>query len=121
MTPNCPSCGYNLANDQVIERDGFAIDPRGLVVYNGRAVKGLIPTDVCIFHSIAKNQGRPINISALTERCCDEDTDVGRVYNAVCRIRHALNLQDIPDPIKTLTAYSNAQGGYYWLVDQAGA
>lgn len=111
---SCPNCGCNFRNDYLIDRDGFVIDPRGQVAFGGVAIN-LRPTEVCIFHSVAKEKGRYVSTEVLTNRCCRERRGwpPKTVHVHIHRIRKALASAGAPDPI------SNERGrastlGYRW-------
>lgn len=115
MPQSCPNCGCNFKNDYLIDRDGFVIDPRGQAFYRG-ADLGLTATQVCIFHSIAKENGRYVRTETITSRCCRERNGwpPKTVHVHLHRIRKALAIAGAPDPI------SNERGrgstlGYRWI------
>ena len=49
----CPCCGYNFREDEVVERDGFRLDPRAATVtYKGWPLR-MAATPARIMHSLA--------------------------------------------------------------------
>lgn len=109
----CLRCGFNSTKDAIVERDGFKIDPLGLVWYNGERIN-LTPAEVCILHSVAKAGGRPVPAWILSERCCTSDVPENRAKASVREIRTKMKRQGVACPIRALSAWSDAQGGYYW-------
>lgn len=111
MTHFCPSCGFNLRNDEVVERDGFRLDPRGLAEFEGRYID--IPVGYAlILHALASNEGRAVSLSTLLSRVSDGDYPQF-VAVLVCRMRRTLQEAGIPNPIQTV--YGR---GYRWHVER---
>lgn len=68
MTGLCPNCGYDLALDQAIERDGVRIEPRsGGVWWKGAPVR-LTRAEFELLHAIIKADGHLVTSAALAER-----------------------------------------------------
>jgi DNA-binding response OmpR family regulator len=105
----CPSCGFNLTKDEPIERDGFVIDPRGVVTFEGRQVP-LQAGEIIFVHSIAAGEGRCVPISALLERMDSESKDpLGLLHTRLCMIRKRFFGVGAPNPIRTVWGR-----GYRW-------
>jgi len=108
MTAICPHCQYDLKADEVIKRDGFTLDPRGAVTYNGKEIK-LTKAQKCILFSLAKADGRRLSSYDLADRCCYYET--AHVSNAIKMHISLLRkrLSGLPCPVQ------NEHGvGYYW-------
>ena len=112
--PFCPRCGINFKNDEVIEIDGFRIDPRGQAFYNDRMIRGLSPTNVCVLYTIARAGGRLVTSDTLVARCCGESQSESRARVGVHEIRKVLGILEIPDPLLAVSARDSASGGYLW-------
>jgi DNA-binding response OmpR family regulator len=103
----CPSCGYNLTRDEVIEIGPWRLDPRGAVSFDGRRLS-LTADCAMIMHSIAAAHGRPISLAALLSRIGSEAlTNIIQVQ--IWRIRDVLRASDIPVPFHTVRSR-----GYAW-------
>lgn len=107
MSNCCPSCGYNLRADEVIERGRWRLDPRGSAYYNGARLR-LSKTQSIILHDIAASRGREVTREALLGRTSDGE-NLNNVCAQVCRLRQRLARLGVPDPIQ-----SRWGAGYYW-------
>lgn len=115
MSDLCPHCGYNLEADTIIERDGFTIDPRGHVRYEGLLIPGFTPQMVSVMHSLAKATGRKLTARILADRCGSDTADTSNVISVqVFRIRRALQAVDIPCPVQSRLGPTREGGGYWW-------
>lgn len=103
----CPSCGFNLTRDEIVEIDGWRIDPRGIAEYDGRAIH-FAPAQLIILHSIAMMRGRIAARDAILNRMGTE-AEPNILSVLVCRIRRTINAAGIPSPIKTVCGR-----GYRW-------
>ena len=114
ITNCCPSCGYNLRNDLMIERDKYVIDPRGAVTYR-RIPVALTPTMISIMHTLAKANGRTVPSDAIMNRCTDTDrlNPSSNLKAHVQYLRNRLKEAGLPNPIQTKRGQ-----GYYWAVDK---
>jgi DNA-binding response OmpR family regulator len=96
----CPSCGFNLARDEIVESGDWRLDPRGEIYHAGRLVR-LPPAINILIHSIAAADGRVMGVEALENRIGTESNgNIITVY--VSRFRTLLRELGIPDPIKTV-------------------
>lgn len=107
MNGICPSCGFNLSADEVIERDGFTVDPRGTLKFEGRQVEHLSPFMTGIILAVARAGDRTLSIEAIQNRITESHTNIVQVM--VCRIRKILAAQSVPCPITTVRGR-----GYAW-------
>jgi len=110
MTAICPHCQYDLKADTIIERDGFTLDPRGAVTYNGQEIK-LTKTQKCILFSLAKANGRRLSSYDLADRCCYYDASNAnkefKMHISLLRKR----LSHVQCPVQT-----DHGVGYYWQI-----
>ena len=102
----CPHCGYNLARDEVIERDGFCIDPRGTVAFNDRQLR-LTAGAFAMLLCIVRANGRPVRDDTILNYADSEGTE-NTVHVQMCRTRKAFAAQGVPFPIQRMS------GGYRW-------
>ena len=107
---HCPSCGFNLRRDEVLELDGFSIDPRGLVTRAGARI-ALTRTETAVLYAIASGGGRPVSSEAIANRATEADDAVNVVRVMVRRIRAKLMQAGVPDAITTCWG-----SGYAWAV-----
>jgi len=111
MTALCPCCGYDLAQDEVIERDGIRLEPRGDVLVNGAPVR-LTPSERIILSSLMKANGMAISGAALHERM-DSRADGNVVEVMVRRVREKLG---------DACRIENIRGiGYRWVSTAGGS
>jgi DNA-binding response OmpR family regulator len=109
MTRICPHCGYDLERDELIERDGFRLDPRGTTDFNGHPVQ-LTKAQSIFFASVAKEAPRALSYVALIERMGIEGADERNVLAVqFSHIRTRLRAFDIPLPIVSVRSV-----GYQW-------
>jgi DNA-binding response OmpR family regulator len=107
VTCICPHCGYSLAADAIIALDGFEIDPRGKVAWQGARL-ALTGQQAEILHVIAAGEGRPVKIEIISERLGhDGNSDI--VHVQVCRLRRNLREAGAPNVIKSTGARS-----FFW-------
>ena len=117
MSSLCPHCGYNLEADVIIERDGFTIDPRGHVRYDGSLIPGFTAQMVSVLHTLAKAGGRKLTSSVIADRCSSENIDRSNVIAVqICRLRRVLKARDIPCPVQSRSRPVREGGGYWWAV-----
>ncbi len=110
MTSICPHCGYDLRHDEVVELDGFRIDPRGTVEFEGaKLVIG--PSRRRLLFALAKAWPRPISRIALADR---GDIAVDSLDVVVHHIRTWLRAKSLPQPIKAVWGY-----GFIWSLEAA--
>lgn len=105
---HCPCCGYSLEQDKVIERDGFMLDPRGPVAFDGAPVP-ISKQQSEILFAIAAEEGRLARHAMLAERIGYEG-DLNSVVVQVSKMRRRLEQHRIPNPIYTVDGF----GGYAW-------
>lgn len=90
MTALCPHCGYDLEPDRAITRDGIEYDPRGGVVWHGKAVH-LPPGCHAILGTLLKAAGRVVTYDVLAERTGYEGDDPSNSIGVqIYRIRRAM-------------------------------
>ena len=110
MTCICPSCGYNLDADKVVERDGWRIDPRvAEVEYLGKR-HPLCISWVNILHCVCSRSG-PVSAEALLNRI-SESGDVRVITTTISRVRRTLRCYGLPVPIAGI--HRHYGGGYVW-------
>ncbi|WP_298165063.1 winged helix-turn-helix domain-containing protein [Novosphingobium sp.] len=105
----CPCCGYNFREDEIVERDGFTIDPRAAsVIYHGRKLQ-MAASPARIMHALAASD-RAVLREALLARVSGSE-DMNTLAVQVHRARKACEDVGAPCPIFT------QQGvGYIWQV-----
>jgi DNA-binding response OmpR family regulator len=103
----CPSCGYNLTRDEVIERDEWSIDPRGAVRFQGEAIY-LPPALFTIMHTLATTT-RSVRAEVLLNRMGSE-AQPQVIGVLICRLRKLLRDKKIPSPIQTVWGRGYALG-----------
>jgi len=104
----CPSCGYNLARDEVIDRDGFMLDPRGAAQFHGDDL-GLTLAEALTLYTVAQAKGRPVSREAILTRVSDsEDPNVVSVF--LLRARRKLVEHSAPNPVRSLHGRGLAWG-----------
>lgn len=100
MTAFCPSCGFNLERDTVLEVDGFTLDPRGIAGFAGRQLM-IRAREVTILHTVAEAQGRTISRDVIASRIgYDGEGNAIDVY--MSRLRQALLAAGAPNPIRNV-------------------
>lgn len=110
MTPICPHCGYDLRADEMIELDGFHIDPRGTIAFAGRQLP-LNLSSVVILATLAKAAPRMVRSSVLIDRIGGDGDDLrGTLYSQVRRLRRTLTAIGAPVPVASV----RRSGGYRW-------
>jgi DNA-binding response OmpR family regulator len=88
--PICPSCGYDLENDEPIHWAGFEMAPYGRVRFHGAEIK-LTCAQSGVLWSLLKAHGRPLPRVVIAERIgCESDGRENIVDIHICRIRRAL-------------------------------
>jgi DNA-binding response OmpR family regulator len=102
----CPNCGLSLERDRPVERDGFVIDPRGAVSYQGRSLP-ISGAQRTILHALASSQ-HDIRNDALVARTTDGEPFSNTIQVQVCAIRKKMRVAGAPNPI------INARGAYRW-------
>ena len=109
MSPLCPHCGYDLTRDELIHLDGFRIDPRGTVDFNGHPLS-LTKAQSIFVASVAKAAPRPIPYAALIERMGIEGRHERNILSSqLCLMRNRLRAYDIALPIVAKPGM-----GYQW-------
>lgn len=107
MSGFCPHCGYNLTRDEVIEANGFTLDPRGSVTFNGLPVS-LTRGEANLLHALARARGRIVTAETLHARIAlREGRNPQTVAVVISRIRKRVK----PCPITTVRG-----AGYRWGV-----
>ena len=103
----CPCCGFNLTRDEVMELDGFMLDPRGMVAFQGSPVL-MTHHEAMAMHTVASAKGRPVKTEIISQRISDgEDPHCASVF--LHRVRRKLAEARLPNPIETV-----ARRGYRW-------
>ena len=105
----CPSCGYNARKDRVIERDGFVVDPSGLLTYLGKSIH-LTPGQGRLLHSIAAGNGRVVRTEALLNRISDGES-INLCAVLVSQLRAKMKKLGVPCAVQT-----KWREGYYWAL-----
>jgi DNA-binding response OmpR family regulator len=108
MTSICPYCGYNLVADDVLEIDGFRLDPRGVAHWQGKQIE-MHPWHALILHSLAKAGGRPLSDTVLLERLGSEATRHS-VHVYVSRLKRELTDAGVPFLIRRVLRI-----GFQWV------
>ena len=89
-------CGYNLEADQVVTRDGFVLDPRGVVSWQGKRLR-IKPAGVIVLHTLASS-GRPVPRDAMLSRISSSEND-NVLASTVSQLRKVLRECGVPDPV----------------------
>lgn len=97
MSGCCPNCGYDLVQDEPIERAGIRMEPYQHPVVRGRRLV-LTPAQRTVLWTLLKANGRIIPSSVLNERL-DYDGDNNVVQVLISRIRR---VWPGPCPIETV-------------------
>lgn len=97
----CPMCGYNLTPDAVVERDGWHIDPRGEVHFNGARLR--MPMSwVGILYALATSTDC-VSRDALLNRISNSENE-----NVLCaqvsKLRRHFNEIGVLPPFETVWA-----------------
>lgn len=93
----CPHCGFDLAEDEPVERAGIAMQPYGEVRFNGAAI-ALTKAETGVLWALMKAD-RPLPRPILSERIGHEG-DGNCIDVLICRIRRKLAPHG-PVPIQT--------------------
>lgn len=102
MASFCPHCGFDLANDEPMERGGLWMDPRGLCTWRGQVVH-LTRSEHIVLWSILKADGRFVTNAILNDRLgYDGDHNCATVL--LSRIRAKLN-PIARNPIETVKTH----------------
>jgi len=105
----CPSCGFNLDRDEVLQLDGFVLDPRGMIAFQGSPVL-MTHHEAMAMHTVASANGRPVKTETISQRISDgEDPHCASVF--IHRARRRLLAAGVPNPIQTAF-----RRGYRWSV-----
>jgi DNA-binding response OmpR family regulator len=105
--PFCPSCGFNLDKDRTVERDGYIIDPYGLVSYIGIPIR--MPNQQrLLLHSIAVAPAL-VTHGVLSNRL-DCKLECLRVYAS--HLRNSLRQHAVPLIIEAVWGQ-----GYKWKLN----
>ena len=112
MTHTCPSCGFNLAKDEMVERDGWLLDPRGSAWLNGAEVP-LSSGQAVILHTVGGESPRWVRTEALLNRASNSERE-NTVAVQMCIIRRRLRELGIAPPIES--RHMRHGGGYRWKV-----
>jgi DNA-binding response OmpR family regulator len=112
MTGICPHCGYSLAKDEPLHRDGFMLDPRGVVTFEGRTVP-LRPSAHSIVFALAKCAPRPLSIDTLLVQMGSENAEANVVQVQLTWAKTAFRKALAPFPIENVWGR-----GYRWSLAQ---
>ena len=107
MSGICPICGYNLEADAIVERDGWRIDPRGEVLFEGRTVTTR-RSWTAILLTLAREGGRRVTAEVLLSRTSSSERN-NTMSSAIRQMRRAVEAQGLPWPV-----VSYRRGGYAW-------
>jgi DNA-binding response OmpR family regulator len=100
MTGLCPHCGYDLIQDEPIERPEISMQPYGDCRFHGHTVD-LTRAERAILWALLKADGKPVPKTILNERCGYEgDNNVAEVL--LHRIRKKMRAAHPIVPIKTI-------------------
>lgn len=116
MAHRCPHCAFNLEADEVIERDGFQLDPRGLVRFRGVRLS-LSPQQCQMLHVVAAEGDRPIRRDTLFSTVSSSES-VHRnhlAWDAIRNLKERLAWHGVPFPIETI---GRASGLLIWNVPE---
>jgi len=103
----CPSCGFNLARDEVIDRDGFMLDPRAAAHFHGDDL-GLTIAEALTLYTVAAAHGRYVSREAVATRVSDSyDPNIASVF--LTRARRKLVEHHAPNPVR-----SSRGRGFAW-------
>lgn len=98
----------------IIERDGFILDPSGDVTWAGRVIRNLGKTSSAILYELAKANGRRLSADFLAGNCCGDVADPSNNISVhIWRTRKKLKRLGMPDPIGT----ERNVPGYWWAVN----
>lgn len=108
----CPSCGFNLAKDEPVARDGWVLDPRGSAWLNGEELP-LSASRVMLLLTLAKEHPRWVRAEALLHRASDGE-EANTIAVIICQMRRLFRELGVPSPIESRNPH--AGGGYRWKV-----
>ena len=104
----CPNCGCNMTRDEVVERDGWTIDPVSNVVRYGDKAIRMTRQMIGIMHTLAASK-KAVRLMTIVNRVSDNEISGDVVRVQVLRIRKHAEAAGAPNPIAT------ARGiGYEW-------
>lgn len=101
MSNACPCCGFNLERDEVVERDGFRLDPRGYVEFKGTLLD-LRQSGRLILHALAAEDGRICSNGMLRGKIGAEDELSDVVSTQLTYLRRDLVRQGIEPPVQNV-------------------
>lgn len=106
----CDRCGANASADDIIDRDGFLLDPRGPITYQDKPLK-LTRVQRCILITLAHGRDTRISANALAERCCylRNHGKVNPISVHLSTLRDRLKANGAPVPF-----LCDREIGYYW-------
>lgn len=110
MTSFCPCCGYNLVPDEPVEIDGWRIEPRGGVYFDGKRIH-LRASWRQILYTVASLGGDMIRTEALLARVSDSENN-NVLASHVSQMRSYLREYGIACPVVGMRGCDN--GGYRW-------
>lgn len=100
----CPCCGYDLAADQPILINDFAMNGAGFPLMYHDQVVPITPNEALLCWALMKSYPSHVTTMGLVERLdsgSDDPDGIIRIH--VCRIRRALRALGAPQPIRTLS------------------
>jgi len=109
VTHICPSCGYSLTADAPVERDGWLIEPRNGVSYQGVPVFTRMAW-VQILYAAACSRGI-VSTEVLRARISDSERS-NVVASQIALMRKRLRALGLPVPI--VTVRGDYISGYRW-------
>jgi hypothetical protein len=105
--PICPHCGFNLAADRPVERDGWVIYPWGGLSYRGKALRTRASW-AGILHALAATPGK-MTVDALLNRVSDSENP-NTLHSQISQMKRWLAQRDLPFPVEGF----RVDGGYRW-------
>jgi DNA-binding response OmpR family regulator len=92
MTAHCPSCGYNLVPEKVVELGAMRFDPRGDACFHGEKLR-LSPSEHILLGTLLASAGKFVSVDVLMNRLGSEgENKVVDVY--ITRLRKKLRAID---------------------------
>lgn len=103
MTGLCPHCGYDLIQDEPIERPEISMTPDGDCCFHGSSVR-LTWGESIVLWGILKAGGKCIPLHILAERM-DYNGDHKVTAVLLCRVRKKLRAINPVVPIETVRGH----------------
>ena len=106
----CPSCGYNLEQDDIVVDGHWKIDPRIGVSYGGKLITRR-STWTTILHTLAREQGRIVSSEALLARVSDSESN-NVLASTISQLRRYFRGEGLQAPIESKGGRGHS--GYWW-------